>query len=111
MRIKNILASVATFALPFAAFAQTVTSGITSVTGAKTWLTNVGGLIQSIFFIIAIIVLLYAAFLYLTASGDEEKVEKAKKMLVNALIAAAIAILAFGIQAIATGLVGTTTPQ
>jgi len=39
---------------------------------------------------IALIVLLAAGISYMTAGGDEEKIKKAKKMITNGLIGAAI---------------------
>ncbi|MGC9610745.1 MAG: hypothetical protein ABSE68_00785 [Minisyncoccia bacterium] len=52
------------------------------------------------FWIIAVAMILWAAFLFLSAGDSEEKVEKAKKILLYALIAAAVALLANGINPI-----------
>lgn len=46
---------------------------------------------------IAIVLILYAGFLWMTASGNEEKIEKAKKILMNAVIGLAIVLSAYGI--------------
>jgi len=48
-------------------------------------------------FIIGILIILYAAFLYMTAAGDEEKIGKAKRTFIYGLVGIGIAILAFGI--------------
>ncbi len=47
--------------------------------------------------VLGVVVILYAAFLYMTAGGDEEKVAKAKKTLMAGVIGVALAIIAYGI--------------
>jgi len=46
---------------------------------------------------LAVIFLLYSAFLYLTSGGDDTKVKSAKNYLVYALIAVAIGLVARGL--------------
>jgi hypothetical protein len=58
----------------------------------------------TIFWILAVAFIIWAAFTYLTAGGNEERVSTAKKRLVYALIAAAIALLAVGIDIIVENL-------
>ena len=48
-------------------------------------------------FIIGILIILYAAFSYMTAAGDEEKIGKAKRTFIYGLVGIGVAILAFGI--------------
>ena len=48
----------------------------------------------SILMILAVIFVLYAAFLYLTAAGNEEKVKKANHTILYAVIAIGVAIFA-----------------
>lgn len=74
-------------------------------------LGDVGGLVSTIvnwmigiFWIITVAFLIWAAFLYLTAGGEEEKLNEAKSRVIYALIAAAIALLSTGIQAIVRNL-------
>ncbi len=50
-----------------------------------------------ILMIFAVIMLLWAAFLYLTAGDDEEKLKKAKSIIIYAVIAVVIAIVANGV--------------
>lgn len=54
-----------------------------------------------VFWIITVGMVVWAAFLYLTAGGNEEKIGEAKKRLTYAVIAAAIALLSTGIDLIA----------
>ncbi|MEK7629944.1 MAG: hypothetical protein AAB432_00985 [Patescibacteria group bacterium] len=68
-----------------------------AVAAIVTWFIN-------LFWILAVATVIYAAFLYLTAGGNEEKVTKAKKFLLYAVIAAAIALLSTGIDIIVSGL-------
>jgi len=47
--------------------------------------------------IIAVGLIIYAGWLYMTAAGQEEKIEKAKKILINAIIGLVIILSAFAI--------------
>jgi len=50
--------------------------------------------------------ILYAAFIYLTAGGDPEKVKTASNQLIYAAVAIAVALVAQGIRFIVAQLVG-----
>ncbi len=85
---------------------------ITSLTEAKTVLENILGWVYTFFFIVAAIMILVAAFQYLTAGGNEEKVKKAKNSLIYAVIAIAIALVAMGVDNIIANIVGgSETPM
>jgi hypothetical protein len=71
-----------------------ITSGTSSIVG---WLIT-------IFWIVAVGFIIWSAFLYLGAGGDEERLTKAKAYLKYAIIAAVVATLAIGIQAIVINL-------
>lgn len=72
-----------------------------STIGSLIALLNVGiTWIFGILLVLAVIFLLYAAFLYLTSGGDAEKTEKAKSFLLYAIIAIVIAVLSRGIVAL-----------
>lgn len=53
---------------------------------------------------IAVIMLLWAAFLWMTSSGDETKVSDARKTLIYALVGVAVAVIAKGLVAIVQSL-------
>lgn len=53
-----------------------------------------------IFWVLAVAMVVWAAFLYLTAGGNEEKITEAKKRLLYAVIAAAIALVSGAINTI-----------
>ena len=61
-----------------------------------------------IFFIIAVLLIIFAAFTYLTAGGDPEKVGEAKNRLIYATVAIAVAFLAVGFESIVRNFL--TTP-
>ena len=46
------------------------------------------------------IIVVYAGFLYITAGGNEEKIKRANKVLIWALIGLAIALIAKGVPAL-----------
>lgn len=70
---------------------------ITTMAGVLTTLNNILNWFFAIFLVAAVFFLLWAAFMYLTSAGDEEKVGKAKKALIWAIVAIVVAFLARGI--------------
>lgn len=96
--------------LPALSLAQTlppvdpsVASPIQDVSGVYRVLNGVLRFMYVVFFIVAAILIVLAAFQYLTAGGDEEKVGKAKNMLIYAIVAIAVALIATGVSAIVRG--------
>ena len=53
--------------------------------------------LATIFWIVAVIFIFWAAFTYLLARGDQEKADKAKKMLWYAIIAIVIGLMAYAL--------------
>jgi hypothetical protein len=47
--------------------------------------------------VVAVIIILYAGFLWMTAGGNDEKVGKAKKMMIQGVIGMIIILLAYAI--------------
>ncbi len=104
---------VATFAAGFVffiwsaapAFAQLDSAtGVAETAGlATTSLTTIIGTIIGVFFsilgIIFLGIVLYAGYLWMTAGGEEEKVERAKKWLINGTIGLVITLSAYSISA------------
>lgn len=62
-------------------------------------IAQIGRWFQAIVLLIAIIMIIYAGFVWMTASGDEEKLGKARKTLIWGLIGIGIVIFAFAAQA------------
>jgi len=97
-------------ALPFIASAATTTSApsytppFTNISEVKGVLDRIIGWLQYIFFALTAFFVLGAAFLYLTAGGDEDKTKKAKQMLIYAVVAIVIALLATAINSVVISL-------
>jgi hypothetical protein len=107
-------------------FAAAPSSGVGSVdlttggndigSGAGTAVTNTEGLIDLIlglvnwvaWFVALVAVLfgLYAGILFITAGGDDEKLTKAKNILLYSIVGIVVAILAFSIVAISRSIAG-----
>ena len=75
-------------------------TGPTTVGGLVDVIRGVVRWIYIIFFVVAVMFILFAAFNYLTAGGDSEKVTAAKNQLIYAAIAIAVALLAVGFETI-----------
>ncbi len=83
------------------------TPGPESVGEAIGWFGTVLSWVANIFWIAAILFIFWAAFLYLTAAGDPEKVKKASHTLLYAVIAIVIGLMAYGIpKLVGSGLSG-----
>lgn len=59
-------------------------------------LYRTANLIFTILLFLALIFLVYAGILYVTASGDPEKTEKAKRTIIYALVGIVVAVTAYG---------------
>ena len=59
--------------------------------------------------VIAVVIVVYGGFMYMTAGGNDERVKKAKKTITNGLIGLVIVLMSFAIaQFIVSRLVGAT---
>ena len=70
---------------------------VTSGTDLENLLRTVGSWFFTIFLLVAIIFLIWSAFLYLTAARDGTKVTKAKTALIYSIVGIAVALLAGGL--------------
>lgn len=98
------LGAVALWALPLAAAAQTLDLGINygSLTGlgTKDIRATIAAIINvalSLLGIVAVVIILAGGFTWMTAGGNEENVEKAKKMIFAGVIGLAIILSAYAI--------------
>lgn len=57
---------------------------------------NIIGFIRIIAIFIAVIMIIYAGFLFMTSAGEEEKISKAKKALLWALVGLAVFLIGTG---------------
>lgn len=77
---------------------------LTTLGQATTATTNIVVWIYTIFWILAVGFVIWAAFTFMTASGDETKIGEAKTRLTYAVIASAVALLSMGIDLIVKSL-------
>ena len=114
MQKKNLLgwAGIGVLALvllaPALGFAQTTgdipvvnpprgNAPLTSGTDVLETVNTIFQWIATLFWVAALLFVFYAAFLYLTAGGNEEKVKRATRQFVFAVVAIIIGLLAFGL--------------
>ena len=111
---KKVLTGIVLLSVvaPLAAFAQVTppaNANYTSYTGISNFITNViGGWLFGLLTALAVIFILFAAYLYLTAGGDDEKIKKAKSMIIYALVAVAIGLLARALVGLISTAIGTS---
>ena len=107
-KLTSVLTTLSVLAAPYLALAFTeggLGAGPQTVSDLGTIVCKAIGWIFTFLIITAIIFVLIAAFKYLTAAGDPEKVKSASHTLIYAAVAVAVALLAKGIPVI----VGTIT--
>lgn len=107
--IKRIASGIVPFlmlSLPMAASAATVNLGLTSeVEGAlglgtadiRVTVARIINVFMGLLGIIAVVIILYGGFIWMTAAGNEERVDKARKMIVAGVIGLAIILSAYAI--------------
>ena len=107
--IKRIASGIVPFlmlSLPMAASAATVNLGLTSeVEGAlglgtadiRVTIARIINVFMGLLGIIAVVIILYGGFIWMTAAGNEERVDKARKMIVAGVIGLAIILSAYAI--------------
>ena len=104
------LGAAAVAFMPALAFAQSETAPtdiITTGEDLESLLGTIRDWFFTIFLVVAVIFLIWAAFKYLTAAGDSEKVGEAKTALIYSIVAIAVALLAGSLTSlIANVLVG-----
>lgn len=79
---------------------------VTSASELVDLIERVGNWIFAFLLAVAAIFLLYAGFKWATAGGNPEEVNKARLMLINALIGVAVALLARGMVMVIRGVIG-----
>ncbi len=97
MDFKKLIPAIAMLALASTAFAQVI---VPASTPKITFVEGISRTVRFIFIIIlvmAVIFILYAGWLFVTAQGDVAKIEKAKGIIFWAIIGIVVASLAWGI--------------
>lgn len=106
-KLALALGTVATLAAPIATHAATVVTSfsIESVgsqiglgdADLKATVLNIIRLVLGLMTLIAVVLVIYGGFVWLTAAGNEENVEKAKKIISAAVIGLIVILLAWAI--------------
>ncbi|MEK9152328.1 MAG: pilin [Patescibacteria group bacterium] len=127
MKLQNVFRKVVA-AVPLAASSLVVWTGSAHAADLKTLLqsgatntaqgagisqqadltTSIGKIINGAFGLLGtvfVVLMIYAGFLYMTAQGNEEQVEKAKTLIKNAVIGLVIMFLAYAITNFVIGAV------
>lgn len=110
----TLFAMIVMLAVPFVASAQFTVPNIGSNTKlpgdstASEFVIRIINILLAIAALIAVIYLIIGGFRYITAAGNEENAEAAKKTITNAIIGIVVIILAFVIvRVIANALVSS----
>lgn len=105
------LALVASAGLPFLAGAQVSPPPppIQNFNDVQRIIITAVNWLFTILMIVAVVFILIAAFRYLTAAGDPEKVKKANHSLIYAAIAIAVGLLSRAIGPLIASFLGTST--
>ena len=109
-KVTARLTGVLPYVAPLLAGAQTAPPPpITTLSGFQSFIcTVIVGWMFTFLVILAIIFVLVAAFKYLTASGDPEKVKAASHQLIYAAVAIVVAIFAKGVPLIIGSIFGSS---
>lgn len=87
------LLTLASLLLPMAASADIPKD----CAGLIAFIDKIAGSLSAIIFVVAILVLLYSAFLFLTGGGNEERQTSARNFLIYAIIGLVVALFAFAL--------------
>jgi hypothetical protein len=93
----------------FAATSTTVTSPINNATQIQTLLCTIITWFIWIVILVSVIMVVWAAFTYVTAGDDAEKVATGRKTLTYAAVGIIVALCAAGFPAIVQSLFGSST--
>lgn len=104
MKISLFSAALLMLALPVFAAVGTAPENVTSIDDVIKIINTLVNWLFAIILAIAVIMLLWAAFLWMTSAGDEEKTGKARKTLIYALVGVAVAVVAKGLVKIVEAL-------
>lgn len=86
------------FSVPVFVYGQ---SGITdSAEEAGNALENITSFMRNILLALAVLFMIFSAYKFLTAGGDSDQINEAKKMLAYTIVAVAIGLIATGIPSL-----------
>jgi PKD repeat protein len=71
--------------------------GITQTSSAREFIVNVTNFVLSFLGLAAVIMVIYGGFMYVTAAGEQERVEKGKKSVIYAIVGILIVLISFAL--------------
>ena len=105
--MKKKIITISTFLVGLLAPTISLAEAVDPATWLNTLFTNVlNKLVWPIFLGLAILMFIYAGYLYLTAQGEGSKIATANKTVIFAVIGIAVAIVAFSAVNIIKGIIG-----
>lgn len=115
-KISAISAAVMAFIMPAIVFAQNEDNlellrnqaGVGNV-GLVEMIGGIINVIMGLLGVVAVLVILYGGFMWMTAAGNEEKVGKAKKLIIAGIIGLVVIFAAFAIATFVIGSLGGVT--
>src|SRR3989344_452808 len=113
-KVRSLLVSsiAVSYLVPVVTFAQTlppfVSRGFGSPEqGVEKLVVRIGNFFGFAILAIAVIMILIAAFNFLTGGGNEEKITAARNYLIYALVGVGVALLAFWLPTVVGNVIGT----
>jgi hypothetical protein len=88
------------YAMPLAALASNIDANTFTKNNLGNFINGIATWFASIIFAISVLMILYAAFLFVTAGDNEEKVSKAKSIIGYGAIGIVVAMLAWAMRAV-----------
>ncbi len=116
MKIKSLSLAALTSLAPMMALAQgqvvpLPTTNVNSITTLLGSMCTILNWVFTVLLILGILFVIVAAFRYLTASGDPEKVKKANHTLIYAAVAILVGILAKAVPIVVASLINVSLPS
>jgi len=116
-KLALITASTALLVLPFAVSAQVTSYTIENIGGSvglgsadlKSTVVNIIQWVLGILALVAVVMIIIGGFQWMTAAGNEERIEKAKKVISAAVIGLIIVLLAWAIVIFVAGTTSNVT--
>jgi len=82
-------------------------SGIEDMDDVVELIEAIAGWFQVIVLALAVFMIIWSGFTWMTAGGDDEKLGEARQRLIYALVGIAVVVVAYGLVALMTTLVGS----
>lgn len=108
MQKGKIIAKIGTLSLPWVVAPVVAFAAIQDACALLDRLVTPVRIFGNVILILAVVMILWSGFLFLTAGGNEDTLKKAKSVLIYALIGLAVALLATSARPILQGIFGTS---